>query len=234
MGIKPCWSMNGGSGSCSGGGGANVDDLLHLPASIDKTGGADWWGPADDRATCYSWSTALAMTKKRLYFSSFFVPRQLKLLGGFVSLYVASTNAGAVLRAGIYKLGAPAGNKWQLGDLVADFGTLPADTSGNKIFDLPAPVIVQPGWYATVVGVSGKDAKLSYGRVLQPGCCRVYPYSTGGASRPRVAAFSSFLHLPNQNAAITGGLPTSLPSVNCAETSNGYSYMMMFPKWRLM
>ena len=39
----------------------------HLPASIDLTGGADWWGPADHLTTSYSSGTAFSLATDRIY-----------------------------------------------------------------------------------------------------------------------------------------------------------------------
>ena len=206
----------------------------HLPASIDLTGGADWWGPADHLTTSYSSGTAFSLATDRIYFATFFVPRALLLTGCFVSLYTASTNAGALLRVGIYELGSPNGNSWDVGSLVADFGTMSGDVADNKIFDLASPVIVEPGWYVTAIGVSGANARAIYGRWFTPGLTRFFPNSTGTNARPRVAGPCVYLYESGCNSEIVSGLPATWTKnpVTDATTTNNFVYQSVFPKWR--
>ncbi len=207
----------------------------HLPASVTGVGGADWWGPADHMTTCYGYGNTIGIVQDRMYFCSFYVPRPLLLLGGFVSLYQASTTSGALLRAGVYELGAPNGGNWDIGNLVADFGAQPADAAGNKIFDLSSPVSVPPGWYVCALGVSGADARAYYGRWLTPGTQRVYPSASGTNARPRLAGHSVYLHESNSAQEINNGLPAvwSRNPVSDAISTNGWIYQLMFPKWRI-
>ncbi len=225
--------VDGKNGSISFPNGFGVE--RHLPASVEITGGSDWWGPADHFTLGYTYGSGLSLVDSRMYFMPFFVPRQLLLLGCFVSLYTASTTAGALLRTGVYHLGTPAGNNWNIGSLVVDFGAADATTADNKIFDLATPLLVQPGWYVTAFGVSGAGAQAIYGRWLTPGTQRVFPYGNGSSARPRVAGHSLYLYEGSSGSEINNGLPTtwSRNPVSDATSTNAFVYQMVFPKWRL-
>ncbi|VAV95956.1 Gene Transfer Agent associated protein Pden_3078 [hydrothermal vent metagenome] len=206
----------------------------HLSASVDLGGGADWWGPADHLTTAYTSGSGVALANSRMYFSAFFVPRTLLLLGGFVSLHGASSTTGALLRVGIYELGAPNGSNWDIGNLVADFGTLSAETADNKVFDLANPVIVEPGWYLTAVGVSGSGADAIYGRWHAPGLTRYYPHGSGASGRPRILGPSYYIFENGCTSEIVSGLPATWTKNPALATSsiNNFSFQLVFPKWR--
>ena len=208
----------------------------HLPASVTITGDADWWGPADHTTLGYDYASYLPLTANRLYFASLYVPRPLWLLGAFISLFKESSASGAVLRCGLYELGQPAGNSWNIGARIADFGVQPADTPGNKVFDLAAPLAVQPGWYVTVLGASGADARASYGKWLTPGSQRIFPNGTGSAARPRCGGHSLYLYRNNCQQEITDGLsdPFTANPISQVSTTVGWTYQAVFPKWRQM
>jgi len=206
----------------------------HLPASVDLAGGADWWGPADHLTTSYSSGTTLSLVKDRMYFAAFYLPRPLQLLGCFVSQSVASTDTGALMRAGIYQLGLPSGNNWDVGNRIVDFGTQAGDLAGNKVFDLATPQTIEPGWYLTAFGVSGTAAKVIYSRWFTPGLARFYPFGTGTSARPRVVGPSVYLYENNSSSEITAGLPTTWTKnpVTDISSTNNWVYQCVMPKWR--
>lgn len=207
----------------------------HLPESVAMLGGSDWWGPADPMTLAYNHASSIALAADRMMFAAFYVPRPLLLLGAFVCINTASTTAGALLRVGIYRLGGPSGNNWNVGERMADFGTDLADNAGNKYFDLASPQAVEPGWYLTAMGVSGTGAKAIYGRWLTPGTQRLYGYSSGTNARPRVAGHSFYLYENSCNAEITGGLPATWTKnpVTDQSSTNGWVQQCVYPKWRL-
>ncbi len=219
-------------------GGAYFDNgaLLerHLPESVDNAGGADWWGPADHLTISYNSGTAFSLITDRMYFATFYVPRKLLLTGCFVSLYTPSTDVGALLRTGIYKLGAPNGLNWDIGDQITDFGTLAGDTADNKIFDLGIPVTVEPGWYVTALGLSGAGGRAIYSRWFTPGLCRFFPNSTGTSSRPFVTGPSVYFTKNASNAEIVNGLPATWARnpVSVAKQANNWVYQCVYPKWQ--
>lgn len=205
-----------------------------LPASVNEAGGTDWWGPGDHLTTSYHANSTLALVADRMYFAAFYVPRKLQLIGCFVSQSTASSTAGAVLRAGIFELGSPNSDNWDVGDRVADFGSQAADVAGNKVFDLATPQTIEPGWYLTALGVSGTNARTIYARWLTPALAQVFPYSSGGSARPRTAGPSAYLYENSCNSEITGGLPASWVKnpVSDITTTNHWVYQNVFPKWR--
>ena len=201
---------------------------------LTKGGGTDWWGPVDPFTVSYSTGSQQALSQNRMYFMAFFVDRPIQLLGAFVTQHTASTTAGALLRCGIYRLGAPNGDNWDIGARVADFGTLPADVAGHKIFDLATPQTLARGWYVTTMGVSGAGAYARYGRWMTPGLTRYYPHSSGTSAYPRVVAPQVYLYENGSNAEITGGLPAAWTTnpVSTMTSTNNWVYQMVFPKWR--
>ena len=224
--------VNGNTGAASFPNG--LDPERRSIGGLTKGGGSDWWGTVDPFTLSYSSGSLLAPPQDRMYFMPVFVDRPVQLLGGFVSLGTASTTAGALIRCGIYRLGAPNGDDWDIGDRVADFGTLPADAAGHKIFDLATPQTLTRGWYVTTMGVSGAGAYARYARWMTPGLTRYYPHSSGTSAYPRVVAPQVFLYENASNAAITGGLPASWNGnpVSTMTSVNNWVYQMVFPKWR--
>jgi len=206
----------------------------HEVGSITKAGGPDWWGAVDPFTLSYSSSSQQALSQNRMFFMAFYVDRPIQLLGAFVSLNIASTTAGALLRCGIYRLGAPNDDLWDIGDRVADFGTLPADVADNKEFSLGSPQTLTKGWYVTAMGVSGAGAYARYARWMTPGLTRFYPHASGTSAYPQSVAPQVYLYAGSSNAEITGGLPASWASnpVTTMTSTNNWVYQMVFPKWR--
>ncbi|MHA1127328.1 MAG: DUF2793 domain-containing protein [Alphaproteobacteria bacterium] len=221
---------NTGAASFPGG----MEPERHSVGSITKAGGSDWWGAVDPFTLSYSSSSQQALSQNRMFFMAFHVDRPIQLLGAFVSLNVASTTAGALLRCGIYRLGTPNGDLWDIGDRVADFGTLPADVADNKEFNLATPQTLTKGWYVTAMGVSGAGAYARYARWMTPGLTRFYPHSSGTSAYPQTVAPQVYLYASSSNAEITGGLPANWASnpVTTMTSTNNWVYQMVFPKWR--
>ncbi len=224
--------VNGNTGAASFPNG--LDPERHNVGGLTKGGGSDWWGTVDPFTMCYNSASQQALSQDRMFFMAFHVDRPIQLLGAFVALHTASITAGALIRCGIYKLGAPNGDNWDIGDRVADFGTLPADVAGHKIFDLATPQTLSKGWYVTAMGVSGAGAYARYARWMTPGLTRVYPYSSGTSAYPRAVAPQVYLYTGSSNAEITGGLPASWTGnpVSTMTSTNNWVYQMVFPKWR--
>jgi len=206
----------------------------HSIDSITKAGGPDWWGAVDPFTLSYSSSSQQALSQNRMFFMAFHVDRPVQLLGAFVSLNIASTTVGALLRCGIYKLGAPNGDLWDIGDRVADFGTLPADVADNKEFNLGTPQTLTKGWYVTAMGVSGAGAYARYARWMTPGLTRFYPHASGTSAYPQTVAPQVYLYSGSSNTEIIGSLPASWPNnpVTTMTSTNNWVYQMVFPKWR--
>ena len=206
----------------------------HLPASVDEAGGTDWWGAADHLTTSSSSNSTLTPVADRMHFAAFHVPRPLQLIGCFLSQSAASTSSGALLRAGIFQLGQPDGNNWEIGSRVVDFGTRAGDVAGNKVFDLANPLVLDPGWYLTAFGISGAGAKVLYARWATPGLTRYFPYGSGTTARPRMVGPSAYFFENNCNSEILTGLPPTWAKnpVSDISTTNNWVYQCVFPKWR--
>ena len=86
-----------------------IDPERRSIGGLIKGGGSDWWGPVDPFTLSYSSGSPQALSQDKMYFMPVFVDRPVQLLGAFVSLGTASTTAGALIRCGIYRLGAATG-----------------------------------------------------------------------------------------------------------------------------
>ena len=174
------------------------------------------------------------LTQDRMFFSPFYVDRPTELLGGFIAQYSASLTSGAVLRAGIYHLGAASGNHWTLGDLVTDLGSQPADTAGHKDFVQSTGLILQRGWYAAAVGTDGINAEIRYLKTLQAGAAYLSQFGSGASADIYYAGAANYLFDSGANAEITTGLSAQWPSnpVTDISTSNGFGSLFFIPKWK--
>ncbi len=176
--------------------------------------------------------STITLTQNRVVFCAFYVDRPSELKGGFISLYGASTTPGAIIRAGIFKLGTANGNGWDIGERVVDFGTQAADVAGHKYFDLAAAMTIMPGWYAAAIGTDGAGAKARFLKVLQPGLNYFAPTGTGTGADIRLAGASNYLFSPN-GTEIASGFSANWPSnpVVDVSTSNSFSHLLFVPKW---
>jgi len=175
----------------------------------------------------------MALTQNRVMFSPIYVDRPTELIGGFVAQYGASLTAGSVLRAGIFHLGTANGNHWDIGDLVADLGTQPADSAGHKDFTLSTSLTLAAGWYATAVGTDGAGADVRYLKTLQGGAAYVSQFGSGAGSDVYFAGAANYLFDSNMLTEIVDGFSTQWPSnpVTDISTSNGFGYLPFIPKW---
>lgn len=206
-------------------------DLL-IPTTDNEGGNSFVLGPPSLHTISFSRSNT-GLAKNRIMFSAFHVDRPTELLGGAVAQFVASTDAGSVLRAGVYELGVPNGNSWDVGNLIADFGTLPADTSGHKYFDLDVPVMLSPGWYLNALGADGTGAQVRFYRWMIPGLLQYTASGASGSADFRTTGPSIFLYENAMADVILNGLPTTWPSnpVTIYRSINSFMYQTMLPKW---
>ena len=219
-----------GTGAVSFPNGTNPDILV--PA-VDGAGGDDFvLGPPNLQTVSYNRAN-LTLVKDRAIFSAFYVDRPTELRGGAVVQFGASTDAGSVMRTGVYELGTPNGDSWDIGNLVADFGVLPADSVGHKIFDLTSPVTLQPGWYLNMVGTNGTGAQVRFWRWMTPGLLHYASFGSGASADFRTSGPSTYMYENFVGAVIVGGLPsswTSNPVIDLLTTVD-HVYQLMLPKW---
>ena len=175
----------------------------------------------------YSTGSGLSLTKDRLYYSLIYVERPITVSGCFIANYTASTDAGAVIRAGLYKADFSADNNTQLGigTLIADFGTQLSDVNAHLNYSLGTSVTLEKGWYYTCWGASGAGDKVIYGRAMRPDAHRIYKYSSGTSSRPRTASYG---YINSQSAQITGGLNASPAPVAVGTSTNCWWIQAVF------
>lgn len=175
----------------------------------------------------------LTLVANRLIFTAVYVDREAVLQGGRVAQYGASSTAGAVMRCGLYHLGAASGNAWNLGELIHDFGPVPADVAGHKLFDMTTPLTLPQGWYAFAVGVNEVGAKVRYVQSRQPGLGYIQPQGSGTSADIRFGGPTSYMLESNVGDEITNGFSQNLPTnpVAIVAATNSYAYNIFIPKW---
>jgi hypothetical protein len=176
----------------------------------------------------YTSASGLAMTAGRLHFSLFYVERPIAVSGCFIANYIASTTAGAVMRAGIYKadFSSDGASTLGIGDRVADFGTQVCDAAGHLDFSIGSPAILDVGWYYTCWGTDGAGASAIYANTMRTDAHRFYKYSSGTSARPRSVNYG---YLDSLSSQITAGLSASQSplSVSAGTGTNWYQCMYL-------
>lgn len=204
-----------------------------MTAPTNNCGGPDSFYGLPSASSIVTGRSNLTLVANRIIFTAIYVDRESTLQGGRVAQYSAASNAGAVMRCGLYHLGTANGNGWDLGDLIHDFGTAAADVAGHKVFDLATPLTLQQGWYAFAVGVDSAGAGVRYVQSRQPGLGYVQPYGSGATADIRFGGPTSYMLESNVGDEITNGLSQIWPSnpVGMVATTNSYAYNIFIPKW---
>ena len=199
----------------------------------DAGGEVEVAGPPNLATVSYNRAT-ITMSANRMYFCPFFVDRPTLLTGGLIAMSRPSTDAGALIRAGVYTLGQASGNDWDIGYRVADFGTHQGDVAGLKDYSLETPVLMQRGWHVAAVGISGEGAQLRYSRWITPGQLHYVATGSGTSVELRISGAGTLLFDDNRFDEITNGYPENWlhNPVRDAETNYDYVRQVMIPKWR--
>ena len=172
-------------------------------------------------------------TTDRIYFCPFLVDRPTVLYGLHVAQHGASSTAGARWRAGVHRLGESRGAAWRIGDLVFDCGTLPADGAGHKWFDAPSPTALEPGWYVSALITDGAGAAVRTTRSMTPGLSHMVPYASGASADLRFGNAAVYMHMRNQGAIVSGGLPRSWSANASPVPSTRFNTLhLAIPRWR--
>ena len=222
------------TGALAAPGGLNGE---HLAPNVASAGAAATVGGPPNMLTVSEGAFSLTLPKGRLNLSPFLVDRPTELVGAFVALPGASTDADAVLRAGVVRLGEADGGAgpgtWVPGERVCDLGTASAVAAGIKDFALAQPVVLEPGWYAGVLGCNGAGARVRYCRWRTPGTAQLMPYGSGGAADLRIAGPSGLLYADGQDALIANGLPSDWDAVPVSDlvTSIHATLVLLVPRW---
>jgi len=175
----------------------------------------------------------LPLIANRMYFTAMYLDRDAVLQGGRVAQYGASSIAGTIMRCGLYHLGTANENGWDIGALIHDFGTVPADVAGHKTFDLTTPLTLSQGWYAFAVGVNGVGTAVRYLQSQQPGLGYVLPFGSDTSSDLRFGGPSAYMLKSNVGAEIENGFSQNWPSnpVGIVASVNSYACNIFIPKW---
>jgi len=175
---------------------------------------------------------SLTLVANRVIFTAVYLDREAVLQGGRVAQYIASSDAGAIMRCGLYHLGMADGNSWNLGDLIYDFGYVAADVAGHKIFDMETAITLSQGWYVFAVGVNGAGSAVRYVQSRQPGLGYIQPHGSGTGADIRFGGPTSYMKELGLGDEITNGFSQNLPSnPDIVPSSNGYGYNIFIPKW---
>lgn len=204
-----------------------------MTSPTNQCGGPDDFYGLPSASSIVTGRSNLSLVANRMIFTAVYVDREVVLKGGRVAQYSASTNAGAIMRCGLYHLGQANGTGWDLGPLVHDFGTMPADVAGHKVFDLETPLTLPQGWYAFAVGVNGSSAAVRYVQSRQPGLGYVQPHGSGTGADIRFGGPTSYMLESNVGEEMENGLSQNWPSnpVGMVASVNSYAYNIFIPKW---
>jgi hypothetical protein len=138
------------------------------------------------------------------------------------------------MRLGIFDIGVPNGDKWQVGGLRADFGAQAATEAGGLDYTLEQPVLLEPAWYMFAAGVSGADAQLRCLQNYTPGLTQYKLTGSGGSTLFRVVGPSAYCFLSNQGDSIRDGFPADWGDQLMNDAANSAFRCLTFfvPKFR--
>jgi len=227
--FKDSLIANNETGSVSFPHGTNIEKI---GTSVEDSGGAGFHYGIPSVSVSYFTRQNLSLSQGRVYFCPIYVDRPTKIVGGLVAQSGASTTSGAVIRAGIFKLGQANGNHWSIGDRVGDFGTHSADIAGHKEFETQSPSYLEAGWYACAVGTNGAGVAVRNIRTLQSGQCFLVKSGSAAGADLRFSGAVSHLYTNNVLPEIENGFP-EIWSTNIFDllTVQPYGYLPFIPKW---
>ena len=209
--------------------GTNIEKI---GTSVEDSGGVGFHYGIPSVSVSYFGRQNLSLSQGRVYFCPIYIDRPTKVVGGLIAQYGASTTPGAVIRAGIFKLGQANGNNWSIGERVGDFGTHPADIAGHKEFETQSPSFLEAGWYACAVGTNGAGVGVRNIRTLQSGQCFLVKSGSAAGADLRFCGAANHLYTNNVVSEIETGFPESW-STNIFDllTVQPYGYLPFIPKW---
>ena len=211
----------------------NGADLVQMGSSVIDSGGADYHYGIPNISMSYYGRQNLTLVKNRVYFCPAYIDRPTKIIGGFIAQPGASSTAGALMRAGVYKLGEASGSNWALGERVADFGTHLADVAGHKDFETTELLVLEPGWYAFAMGTNGAGVLVRNVRTLQSGQSFLIKTGSGNVADLRFSGAASHLYANNAASEIVNGFSEIWPlsPVYDLQTVQPYGFLPFIPKW---
>ena len=208
-------------------------DLDKMGSSVEDSGGTNYHYGIPNVSVSFFGRQSLSLVKGRIYFCPIYVDRPTKIIGGFIAQFTASTTAGAVTRAGIFKLGQASGNNWSIGERVADFGTQPADIPGHKDFETSDSSILDAGWYAIAIGTNGAGALVRNVRSHQSCQNFLVKFGSGTTADVRFSGAANYLYANNAYDQIENGYSEIWPINPVLDllTVQPYGYLPFIPKW---
>jgi len=212
----------------------NGIDVGNGVSSVEGSGGLDHNYGLPSLSVTYYGRSNLTLIANRVYFSPFYVDRPTIFKGGFIAQYAASPTAGAIIRAGIFKLGAANGDSWDIGERVADFGTQPADVAGHKDFETGVPSTLEAGWYVLAIGTNGSGVGVRYLRTLQTGQAHFVKAGSSTAADIRFSGAANYLYRNNAGNEIEDGFSQTWPLNPVIDYMSVYpfGYCPCIPKWQ--
>lgn len=177
----------------------------------------------------------LGLTVGRVYFCAFYVDRPIQYHGAICALSKGAAEADAMVRAGLYKLGAPNDNRWNIGQGIVDLGAHSAHNAGHLSFDVPEPITLESGWYAHALGTNGTGVSARAAKWYTPGQARYMPFKTGEDADFFIAGATRYLYTNSQDNLIENGFPLdwSDMNLNYAISVSTYVPQMLICKWSL-
>lgn len=208
-------------------------DTDRIPERLPFMGGPDEICGPPNVCTVATERSASALVAGRVYASVFFADRPVELLGTRTALHVAC-DPGSVIRAGLYRVGGPSGSSWQMGERIHDYGTQAADTAGHREFRSSAPIMLERGWYALILGTDGNSGGVRVVHWATPGQFSYGAYATGTAADHRVGGMVHQLFSSAQTPAIQSGFPQNWPgNFSDLSTPTPITLIMALPIWKL-
>jgi len=207
-------------------------NAARLVSGVTDAGGVDTVLGLPNYSTVVSSRTTFPFAENILYFSAFYVDRPTQYLGGVCAVTNAATQAGSILRAGLYELGQAQGNGWNAGAKLADLGTNRADETGHRSFELDTPLTLQAGWYLHAIGTNTDGVSVRALECMTPGTYLFTQFGSSHSSDFRITGMGRYLFSNSHPELFGGPLPQNFPSVLKDRVAATYSsQLFLVPKW---
>ena len=177
---------------------------------------------------------SFTLTADRVNFNAVYVDRPTEFTGGLVVVRAIGDSSEAVMRLGIFDIGAADGNNWSVGARRVDFGTKALTETGPLEFSLENPIILPRGWYMFALAVNVPSVEIRYIQNYTPGLCQFFAFGTGSATNFRIGGPSAYVYISNQKNAIENGFPENWNgdvAIDLTPTTFR-NYMWFLPKFK--
>lgn len=212
----------------------NGIDRDMLLSTISLAGDDDEFIGFPNLSTIATVQASFTLTADRIYFNAVYVDRPTEFTGGLVAVRAIGDNSDAVMRLGIFDIGAADGNNWSVGARRVDFGTKALTETGPLEFSLENPIILPRGWYMFALAVNVPSVEIRYIQNYTPGLCQFFAFGTGSATNFRIGGPSAYVYISNQKNAIENGFPENWNgdvAIDLTPTTFR-NYMWFLPKFK--